>query len=111
MRQAATGSRTVAHKIIPKIGASVRLYPDLHIVDRPRIFNEGDAQVSTSKDNQPDWRHKLAVTIPEAADEIGVSRSHIYALIRSGKLQLVKIGRCSRITHKSIVALLNGEAA
>ena len=35
---------------------------------------------------------KLLFTVPETCESLGISRSTLYALIRSGKLHTVKIG-------------------
>jgi excisionase family DNA binding protein len=45
---------------------------------------------------------KIIYRIKEAAAELGVSRSHLYALIARGRLRKVRIGRCSFITGEEI---------
>ena len=44
---------------------------------------------------------KLLNTVEEAAEELRVGRSMIYQLIRQSELQIVKIGRCTRIPRES----------
>lgn len=49
---------------------------------------------------------KLAVTPEEAAELMGVSRSHVYDLIRSGDLPSVKLGRVRRIRTDRVAEYL-----
>lgn len=44
----------------------------------------------------------MLFTPVQAAKIMGVSRSHIYALMNQGKLGSVSIGRCRRITVNQI---------
>jgi excisionase family DNA binding protein len=53
---------------------------------------------------------RRALTIPEAAASIGVSRATLYRLMESGRLASVKLGGCRRITPEAIDAMLK-EAA
>lgn len=50
----------------------------------------------------------ITVSINDAAKALGVGRSKIYQLIRSGDLNFVKIGRRSLITVTSIRELVDG---
>jgi excisionase family DNA binding protein len=47
-----------------------------------------------------------AYTIPEAADQLRCSRSHIYKLIETGQLRRVRIGHRSIITAAEIDRIL-----
>ena len=47
-----------------------------------------------------------AYRVREVEQLLGVSRSTVYALMTSGQLAYVKIGRCRRIPHTSVAALL-----
>lgn len=47
----------------------------------------------------------LAVSINSAAKALGIGRSSIYALIKSGKLEAIKIGRRTLLTTDSIKRL------
>lgn len=51
---------------------------------------------------------RLTYSIPEAAHALGISRSTIYALIRDGALQPVKLGTRTLIPAAGIDRLLNG---
>jgi excisionase family DNA binding protein len=55
-------------------------------------------------DGHPD--EVLLRTIPEAETQLRISRSSVYQLIRSGKLQSVKLGKSVRITDASIRQLV-----
>ena len=40
---------------------------------------------------------KLLLTPEETADALGIGRSKVYELLRTGALESVKVGRCRRI--------------
>lgn len=40
---------------------------------------------------------RLLLTIPQAAERLGVGRSTVYELTAAGELEVVHIGRCARI--------------
>jgi excisionase family DNA binding protein len=48
------------------------------------------------------------VTVPEAARFLSISRTAVYALMGSGSLPYVKIGRCRRIPKDALVNLAAG---
>jgi|LakMenE01Jun11ns_1017448.scaffolds.fasta_scaffold9531261_2 excisionase family DNA binding protein len=48
----------------------------------------------------------LAVTVRQAGQMIGCSRSTIYSLIGEGRLEALKLGVATRITTESIRALI-----
>jgi excisionase family DNA binding protein len=48
---------------------------------------------------------KLLLSIPEAANALGVSRGTIYNLFETGSLRRVKIGAATRITSESVRSL------
>jgi excisionase family DNA binding protein len=43
--------------------------------------------------------------IPEVSRFLGISRSQIYALMDSGMLPYVRIGRSRRVPHRAVVEL------
>ena len=45
---------------------------------------------------------KLLLTVREAADVLGISRTAIYLLLQRGEIPSVKIGRSRRITRQEI---------
>ena len=45
---------------------------------------------------------RLLLTIPQAANRLGVGRSTVYVLTATGELELVHIGRCARIPAASV---------
>jgi excisionase family DNA binding protein len=49
---------------------------------------------------------KVLLTTEEAAERLGVGRSTLYALIRSGKLRTVKIGRRRLVPVTAIPQLI-----
>lgn len=50
---------------------------------------------------------RLAYSVAEAAELIGLSRSGLYLLVRSGEVASFKIGRARRIRPAAIVAFLD----
>lgn len=40
---------------------------------------------------------KILLTVPQAADRLGVGRSLLYEMIRRGEVQSIRIGRARRI--------------
>jgi len=61
--------------------------------------------MSTSNDEQ------LAYTATAAAALLGVGRSTVYELIRTGELPAIKIRSCRRVTRAAIDAYLADRAA
>ncbi|SFP33367.1 helix-turn-helix domain-containing protein [Sphingomonas rubra] len=63
-----------------------------------------------TKKGRPEPAHSplepLAVRIPTAMQLIGVRRSTVYALIKAGELQTVKLGRATLITMSSLRRLV-----
>jgi excisionase family DNA binding protein len=43
---------------------------------------------------------KLLFTVPEAARTLGISRSHLYQLIQSGKLPVIRLGASVRVPRR-----------
>lgn len=51
----------------------------------------------------------LTISIKETGDVIGIGRTSIYALIKSGRLEAIKLGRRTLITTDSIRRLLENQ--
>ena len=51
----------------------------------------------------------IAISVNCAAQVLGVGRSSIYGLLKSGRLEAIKIGRRTLLTTASINRLANGE--
>ena len=51
----------------------------------------------------------LAVTVDQACDLVGVRRTKLYELVRTGQLRLVKIGRRSVIPFDDLKKLVGPE--
>ena len=56
--------------------------------------------------NESSTTHKLGYRIREFCDAAGIGRTKTYALITEGRLDVVRIGRCTIITADSARALL-----
>jgi excisionase family DNA binding protein len=48
-------------------------------------------------DDKPPLQVKLLLTVPEAAEALGIGRSVVYELLLTGELIGIKIGRARRI--------------
>jgi excisionase family DNA binding protein len=47
---------------------------------------------------------KLLLTVEEAADQLGIGRTLMYALIRTGEVESVQIGRLRRVRPADLAA-------
>ncbi|MDI1347251.1 MAG: helix-turn-helix domain-containing protein [Pseudolabrys sp.] len=57
------------------------------------------------------FEQRLALSVSETAETLGVGRNSVYGLIKAGRLKAVKLGARNTITTDSIRALLHAEAA
>ncbi|NOS02587.1 helix-turn-helix domain-containing protein [Mycobacteroides abscessus] len=48
--------------------------------------------------------------VEEAAKQLCISRAHLYALIRSGEVNSVKLGRSRRVSKAEVERLIRGTA-
>ncbi len=49
---------------------------------------------------------QLLLTIPQAAQRLGVGRTTVYELTSAGELEVVHIGRCARIPTAALDAFV-----
>jgi excisionase family DNA binding protein len=70
---------------------------------RPREA-EGSARHSPQLD---ELRLPLVFTVEEAADRLGVGRTLMYALVSSGAVESVRIGRLRRVPADALVTFLD----
>lgn len=52
----------------------------------------------------------LAISINDAAKALGIGRSSVYTLLKSGRLDAIKIGRRTLLTTESIKRLAQSRA-
>lgn len=50
---------------------------------------------------------RVMLTVEQAAERLAVSRSHVYGMLRDGKLRGVKLGRARRIAASEIDQLID----
>ncbi len=50
---------------------------------------------------------RLLLTIEEAADQLGIGRTLVYALVKAGEVESVQIGRLRRIPADALPAFLD----
>lgn len=55
----------------------------------------------------PTSRVRLLLTIEEAADRLGIGRTLMYALVKDGDVESVRIGRLRRIPADALPAYLD----
>ena len=68
----------------------------------------GEAEGSARQSSQPDQlRLPLVFTVEEAADRLGVGRTVMYALVSSGAVESVRIGRLRRVPADALVTFLD----
>ena len=65
---------------------------------------EGSARQSSQLDQ---LRLPLVFTVEEAADRLGVGRTVMYALVSSGAVESVRIGRLRRVPADALVTFLD----
>lgn len=53
----------------------------------------------------------LAISINETAKALGIGRSSVYSLVKSGRLDAIKIGRRTLLTTESVKRLAQSRAA
>jgi excisionase family DNA binding protein len=51
---------------------------------------------------------RLVLTVEEAADRLGIGRTLMYALITTGEVESVRIGRLRRIPADALEMYVNG---
>lgn len=54
---------------------------------------------------------RLAYSVAEACNALSISKSHLYALVRQGKIDIRKAGRRTLIPAASVRSIVTGEAA
>lgn len=54
---------------------------------------------------------RLLLRVPEAAEALGVSRSHMYELIQAGRVPVVRLGASVRVPRAWLVRLVEEETA
>ena len=55
--------------------------------------------------NNPYQRNDTLMTIPQACDALKVSRGFVYQLQKRGALELVKLGRASRVRAADVARI------
>jgi excisionase family DNA binding protein len=55
--------------------------------------------------------HKIALTIAEAAEAIGIGRTKLYELINAGELKRIKLGSRALIRLSDLEAMLERHAS
>ncbi len=72
----------------------------------PKVVPESLQQARTSGVNDTPSTPALLLTVPQAAQQMGLSPAMVYKLILSENLPIVKLGRSTRIVYASLVAWL-----
>ena len=97
-----SGVSDANHEATPQ--APLRLRPQT-----PYYSTSGEASGLARWGFQDDHqvRLPLVLTVEEAADRLGVGRTVMYALVSSGAVESVRIGRLRRVPADALVAFLD----
>lgn len=64
--------------------------------------------IRTSGSSVSVWSiERITVRVPRAAEMLGIGRTKLYELIADGEIDVVKLGRATLITMRSIEALID----
>ena len=87
------------------------------VTPQSRLGSGPQTPHSTSREARDPARHvrqedqhvrlPLVLTVEEAADRLGVGRTVMYALVSSGAVESVRIGRLRRVPTDALVAFLD----
>src|SRR5262249_54626941 len=99
--RARPGARRPFRQSLPRGGAT----PHLPAATDDHCVRRGDTGAMATPQNVP-GPIKLLLTVPEAAQALGLGRSVIYELLVAGELAGVKIGRARRIPVRSLEAFI-----
>ena len=69
-------------------------------------FRDSQQVKETNSVNSTESASPLLLTVPQAAQQMGLSPAMIYKLILTDNLPIVKLGRSTRIVYASLVAWL-----
>lgn len=72
----------------------------------PKVVPESSQQARASGVNDAPSTPTILLTVPQAAQQMGLSPAMIYKLILTEDLPIVKLGRSTRIVYASLVAWL-----
>ncbi len=73
--------------------------------NRKGAASQGTPRVSTAHDDS-----RQAYSMREVAQSIGMSERSVWALIATGRLRAVRLGRCVRIPREALAEILRGDA-
>jgi excisionase family DNA binding protein len=83
-------------------------------VNQLDIFPNAHRIAGETMINQPSQSIRLVLTIEEAADRLGIGRTLMFALVKSGDVESIMIGRLRRIPAGALtdfVTSLRGKVA
>jgi excisionase family DNA binding protein len=79
--------------------------PDVRILEDPRRDEMSDQEIRDN--NLAVYRARLN-SVDEAMERLGVGRSTVFGLVRSGQLRSVKVGRRRLIPEQALVDFIDG---
>lgn len=95
---------------VASLSSQYRDYADQDNRVQKRLAAEtsgGPSDEAESNLASPDWAPLPMFTIPEAAGSLSVGRSTVYAMLKTGELDSVTIGRLRRIPIDSLEGFLS----
>lgn len=62
-----------------------------------------------TRTNDYEWwgavvQNQLLLTVEQAAEQLGVSRTTVYGLIKDGRIEAVRVGRSRRVPNEALTA-------
>jgi excisionase family DNA binding protein len=104
------GNDPQVHRLFGHVRQAVDIVEQLMLRQRPEPMKEQSSATGMAKDavdQTPSGRPKLAYTIQEAQELVGISRSALYLTLRNNNgLRAVKSGRKTLILAKDLQAWL-----
>ena len=58
-----------------------------------------------------DWRERATITVPEAADILGLCRNAAYDAVNRGEIPVVRFGNRRRVLVAPLIRMLEGQPA
>ena len=71
-------------------------------------MNDAEQRGATGGGSSNDWRVRPVLTVPEAAQILGISRGLAYEAARTGALPVLQFGRRRVVPVPRLIALLEG---
>lgn len=68
----------------------------------PPVLPARSPSLSADKGQKPGQVERLALTVEQTAEMLGIGRDRVYNLLRTGQLESIKIGKLRRIPRSAL---------